>query len=390
MDGPRETRYAPSMYVRRLIPIQKALQRKSVLLLGPRRTGKSALVQKEVQAARVYNLLQSDVFQRLSQRPSLIRESLTPRDRLIVIDDIQKLPVLMDEVHAMIEETPTRFLLTGSSARKLRRSHTSLMAGRAKSLRLFPFVSAEIEDFDLKRALNFGTLPPVYLSDDPWDELSTYVGDYLKEEILAEALTRRIENFSRFLHTAALTNGELVNFEAVASDAQVPARTVREYYALVGDTLMGNMIRSIEGTRKRKAISTGKFYFFDVGVLNSLMGRKSLPEGSPEHGKALEHLLYLELKAYSSYSGKEAEVRFWRTYQGDEVDFVVEPDAAIEVKATRLVTERHLKGFQAIQKVRRFKRRIVVSRDPEKRVLEGIEIHPVLEFLKELWGGGIF
>ena len=186
------------MYIERIIPIVKELQKSSVLLLGPRRTGKSA------PPHRIYDLLKSDVFLRLSQRPSLIRESLTPNDSLIVIDEIQKLPVLMDEVHVMIEEKGVRFLLTGSSARKLKRTHTSLMAGRARTRLLAPFVSAELPTLDLDRALTYGMLPPVQLSDEPLEELGSYVGTYLREEIQAEALSRNIEGFSRFLARAAL------------------------------------------------------------------------------------------------------------------------------------------------------------------------------------------
>jgi uncharacterized protein len=197
----------------RSIPLREDLKRTSVLRLGPRRTGKSFLIRKQLKVDRTYNLLRADTFQVLSARPSLIREELTSASRLIAIDEIQKLPSLMDEVHLMIEEHGTRFLLTGSSDRKLKRSHTSLMAGRAKTRHLFPFTTYEVPAWDLFRVLRFGLLPPVFLADDAEETVSTYVGDYLREEIQAEALTRKIENFSRFLHRAAMSNAELLNAE---------------------------------------------------------------------------------------------------------------------------------------------------------------------------------
>ena len=376
--------------IQRLLPIAKDLERGSVLLLGPRRTGKSFLIRHQIKPDRVYNLLRSDTFQALSARPSLIRESLLPLDRLIVIDEIQKLPTLMDEVHVMIEETRTHFLLTGSSARKLRRTHTSLMAGRAKTRLLFPFVSAEIEHWDLDRAMRFGMLPPVLLAEDPEEVISTYVGDYLREEIQAEALTRKIENFSRFLHRAAMSNTEMLNFESVASDAQVPARTVREYYAILQDTLLGTIVEPLRTTGKRKPVAHGKFYFFDVGVANALLGSFDASDNHPLLGKRFENLIFQELRAYISYMKPRSVLNFWRTQQGDEVDFIIDGNIAIEAKASQLVTERDLKGIQAMSSEAALKKSIIVSRDQHRRSLSGVEILPVAVFLKRLWAGEIF
>jgi len=233
-----------------------------------------------------------------------LRESITSKHRLVVIDEIQKLPLLMDEVHSLIEERGTRFILTGSSARKLRRSHTSLMAGRATRLLLHPFTAQELgEKFDLDQRLQFGGLPPVTLQDGPddaWRELNDYTGDYLKEEILAEALVRKIDAFSRFLQVAATANGEILNFESVASDAQVPARTIREYFALLEDTLIGSTLEPIQwkGSKARKCTATAKFYFFDCGVLNALLKRKHLRSDSPEFGNLFETWIYQELRTY--------------------------------------------------------------------------------------------
>ena len=375
------------MYFKRQIPLSETFKRKSVLLLGPRRTGKSALIRHELKGCKIYNLLESDVFLRLSRNQAWIRESLTPHDKLIVIDEIQKLPSLMDEVHTMIEEFGVRFLLTGSSARKLRRSYTSLMAGRAKTLRLFPFVSAEIDDFDLDRVLLYGTLPPIYLADDPRDELRTYVGDYLKEEIQAEAFSRNIQSFSRFLQRAALSSGELLNFESIGRDAQVPPRTIREYYSVLEDTLIGVMLEPLSTQAKRKSISKGKFYFFDVGVMNALVGNTQLPAGTPAYGTAFEHFIFQELYAYVSYFHPDKTLQFWRSTTHQEVDFVIKDALALEVKATRLCDAKDFKGLHVFSKENSVPKCIVVCNEPTKRKVGTVEIYPYRLFLKELWEG---
>ena len=383
------------MQFKRNINLAKVLQRKSVLLLGPRRTGKSYYIRHQLGKHKLYDLLHSDQFQQLSIRPSLIRESLTPTDKLIVIDEIQKLPALMDEVHAMIETTGTRFLLTGSSLRKLKRNYTSLMAGRAKTLYLFPLTFAEIDKhYDLGRVLQYGALPSIYLSEQPWDELGSYVGDYLKEEIQAEAYVRKIHNFSRFVRTAALMNGELINFEKVAIDAQVPPRTVREYFSLLEDTLIGTMLVPYQSGRKitsasRKPVAHAKFYFFDLGVTNRLVGRSQLVAGTPEYGRALEHLIFLELKAYLSYSQSEHTLYFWRTQTGQEVDFVMPDRLALEVKSSQLVDGRDLKALQNFSEIHSIPRAIVVANEPKPRKLGRIEILPIRDFLHQLWSGKI-
>jgi predicted AAA+ superfamily ATPase len=376
--------------VSRLIPLDQHLNSGSVLLLGPRRTGKSWIIRNELKPDLVYNLLQSDTFQELSARPSLIRESIKPNTRLVVIDEIQKLPSLMDEVHLMIEETNAHFLLTGSSARKLKRTHTSLMAGRAKTRYLFPFTSAELgQKFDLFQALKFGMLPPVYLSDDPEDIISSYTGDYLREEIMAEALTRKIENFSRFLLQAAMCNAELINYESIGNDAQVPARTIREYYQILVDTLLGYMLEPLATTGKRKPVSHSKFYFFDVGIVNAIVGSFQITQNHPSFGKCFESFIMCELKAYLSYLHPKAMLHFWRTQLGDEVDFVINGEIAIEVKSTKMVTEIDLKGLKVMGEEHKLRRKIIVSRDSRKRVLNGVEILPYQNFLEDLWGGNI-
>ncbi len=382
-------------YITRYLSIESALKKKSVLLLGPRRTGKSALLKNQLHSDQTYDLLKADVFQALATRPSRIREALRPGIERIVIDEIQKLPSLMDEVHAMIEEFGIRFVLTGSSARKLKRSHTSLMAGRARRMTLHPFCYTEIKkDFELLKSLQFGTLPPIYLltdANEAWRELQDYTGDYIREEILAEALVRKIEAFSRFLPVAARTNGELLNYEAIASDSQVPARTIREYYSLLEDTLIGRTLEPLrfKGSKSRKAIATSKFYFFDTGVLNSLIGRKSLSDSTTEFGNVFETWIYNELKRYIDYSENDSQIQFWRSPIGQEVDLVINGEVAIEIKATSVITDRHLVGLEALGNLKKLKKKLIVCREGQPRKIKDVQIIPWPQFMEALWGGDI-
>lgn len=372
-------------------PIAEALKKKSVLLLGPRRTGKSFFIHHQIKPNLTINLLEADTFRQFSARPERLRELITEKTRTVAIDEIQKLPILMDEVHNLIETKHIKFLLTGSSARKLTRAHSSLMAGRAKRIYFHPLNFAELNGSrELDFILNYGTLPPVVTSDDPWDELRDYAGLYLKEEIQAEAFVRKIENFSRFLEFAALSSGELLNFESLASDAQVPARTVREYYSVLTDTLMGTMLEPIALSKKRKSIATSKFYFFDTGVLNSLLGRKTISSKTPEYGSLFEHFIFNEIKSYIDYFKADTKLNFWRIDQDTEVDFVINNTLAIEAKATQNASAKHLKGLKKFASTGKCDAQIIVSRDPHERSIEGVKIMPYPIFLQKLWGGEIF
>lgn len=371
---------------KRILDLQGDVKRKSVFLLGPRQTGKTSLLKQSFPKAKTYNLLQSDVFAKLVNRPQLIREE-AKRGELILIDEIQKYPGLLDEVQYLVDEYKCRFVLTGSSARKLKRGAANLLGGRAKMSHLFPLVSAEIPNFDLMKSLNIGTLPSVYDSTNPGSDLQDYIGTYLQEEIQAEGIVRKIENFSRFLQTASLVNGELLNFENVASDAQVPPRTIREYFHILEDTLIGTLLPPFLATKKRKPISTAKFYFFDVGVANILAGRESIKPKTELFGKVLEHFIFCEIKAFLSYSGDRREFAFWRSKSDFEVDFLIGSTTAIEVKGTELVTERHLRGLVALSEDLKLKNKIVVSLDSRPRKISDVHILPVKDFLHRLWDG---
>ncbi len=364
---------------------------KSLFLFGPRQTGKTSLLKKLFPVAPFYNLLLSDVFFRLSQRPQLIREEVfagkIDHGKPIIIDEIQKLPVLLDEVHYLIEEKGCRFILTGSSSRKLRRGGANLLGGRAWTRQLFPLVSCEINGFDLSRVLNFGAIPSVYYSSSPREDLEWYAGNYLKEEIQEERLVRKIENFSRFLQSAALYSAQLINFSNVASDSGIPARTVAEYFSILEETLIGNLLPAFTKTHYRKAVTTGKFYFFDVGVANFLAGRENIRPKTELYGHVLEQFIFTEIKAFLHYSRDARVLSFWRSKSGYEVDFMIGDETAIEVKSADLVTEKHCAGLKAISQDLTLKRKVIVSLDSLPRRIGDIHVFPVDVFLKMLWAG---
>lgn len=374
---------------KRILNINRLLQNKSIFLLGPRQTGKSTFLAKTHPEALVFSLLEADVFRDLSANPELLRQRLRPTDLLIAVDEIQKLPALLDEVQRILDlNRDLRFILTGSSARKLKRGGANLLAGRAWTCHMHPLVFPEIGEGRLTDRINRGSLPAVIDSPLPHEDLKAYVGTYLQEEIRAEALTRSIENFSRFLTVAGLSNGKIVNFTKAGNDAQVPPRTIREYYQVLEDTLLVHQLPPFQKTKKRKPVATSKYYFFDVGVANHLMNRREILPGSPEFGETLEHLIFLELKAYFDYERIDLPLTFWRTQTKLEVDFLLGAAVAVEVKGTEHVSDADLKGLRALSEETKLKRRIVVSREKTSRATDdGIEILPVEEFLKLLWEG---
>lgn len=372
-------------------------RRESAFLWGPRQTGKSTLLRKRFPEARRYDLLLSDEFRRLTDRPAILREeclALAKSGRpaaTVIVDEVQKVPDLLDEIHWLIENTRLRFVLCGSSARKLKRGRGNLLGGRAVRFDLHPLVSAEVPDFDLETALSDGLLPPHYAASNAKRKLAAYVGDYLKEEIVAEALTRNVAHFSRFLEIAALSNGEVVQYTNVARECGVSAPTVRAYYQILEDTLLGRFVPAFQKRPKRRVVAAPRFYLFDVGVVGSLTHRGRVRVGSELFGRALEHLLLMEIAAHRGYSGLGYALSYWRTASQLEVDFVLgDHDVAVEIKATSRAETHHLRGLRAIGEEYRFRRRLLVSCDPRRRRVEGgIEVVPWKEFLAELWGGGL-
>lgn len=375
----------------RILDLAQALTRRSVFLFGARQTGKSTLIRTAYPRARYFDLLAADTFRELSARPERLRESLAPEDKLIIIDEVQKLPSLLDEVHLMIEQRKDRrFILTGSSARKLKRGGANLLAGRALTHHLFPLTWAEAGKDRLSDKLLIGGLPAVLDSEAPWEDLKEYVGTYLQEEIRAEALARSIEAFSRFLNVAGLANGEQLNFTKIGNDAQVPPRTVREFFSVLEDTLVGFQLHPYQKAKSRKPVATPKFYFFDVGVAHALQGIRETAVGTSSFGRALEHLIATELRAYLSYKRDERSLHYWRTTSQLEVDFLIGDSVAIEVKGGGRVSGADTKALLALGEDLKLRRKIVVSTEPNPRRLDsGVDVLPVELFLTKLWSGDL-
>ena len=372
--------------VSRYLNARDIVDRRSCFLFGPRQTGKSTLIRQQLADFPIYNLLDQTLFVRLARNPALIRESLTADTTVIVIDEIQKMPELLNEVQLMIEEHGVRFFLTGSSARTLRRKGVNLLGGRARSRALHPFVRAELgQRFDLDKALEHGLLPPIYFSDSPTEDLAAYAGDYLREEIAAEAIVRNIGAFSRFLEVAALAHGEMINFTNMASDSQVPVSTVREYYGILKDTFIAHEVPAFKGTSKRKAISTAKYYLFDIGLARHLQGRRGLAPGTAEYGNAFESFIFQEIKAFCDYH-LLATPMYWRSKSNFEVDFVFE-NIAVDVKAKRNVGARDMRGLRALREEGLFEHHLLVSMEPAPRRVDNIRIIPWPDFLDAIWSG---
>jgi predicted AAA+ superfamily ATPase len=376
----------PALYVERALDLPALLARKSHFLLGPRQTGKSTLVRRQLPQARVYDLLDSTVYLALSQRPGRLAEEMAPRDRLVVIDEVQRLPDILNEVHRLIEERGTRFLLTGSSARKLRRGGVNLLGGRARTRRLHPLSRRELASrFDLDRAIARGLLPSIYFSDEPDADLEAYAGTYLQQEVVAEGATRNAPAFSRFLRVAAACNATVVNFTAVASDAQVPRTTVYEYFDILRDTLLLHEVPAWTRSSSRKPLVSPKYYFFDVGVVSRLQGR-AVRRGTPEFGAAFETWLLHELVCHRDGAGGPP-ITHWRSASGYEVDFVLGDHTAVEVTAKENVAPRELRGLEALAEERPIRRAVCVSLEPRPRRVGAIRLLPYGEFLDALWSG---
>ncbi|MFN2396837.1 MAG: ATP-binding protein [Bacteroidales bacterium] len=362
----------------------------SFFLWGARQTGKSTLLSRRYKNHLYIDLLLSDVFERYNRNPGLLREVVMDGAQPVIIDEIQRIPALLHEVQWLIVNTGVKFILSGSSPRKILKSGTNLMGGRALRYELYPLIKEEIPDFDLLRALNHGLLPRHYLSERPQKLLSAYIGSYLQDEIIAEAKIRNIASFTRFLEIAAFSNGEMVNYSNIGSDCGVSPPTVREYFQILEDTLIGRFVPSFQKKPKRRIIQSPRFYYFDVGIANYLLKRGNILPGSETFGKAFEHYIYHEIYAHRHYTQSDYPISYWRTTSGLEVDFILgDHEVAIEVKATTNASARHLKGLKSFADEYTVKRKILVSLDPLPRKTGDIEILPWSRFLEMLWNGKI-
>jgi uncharacterized protein len=380
-----------SQYPRQL-QLPQLLTKKSHFLFGPRATGKSTLIRTQLtDQALIINLLHTDYYLRLSANPSELENMICfaqaqkPDLSWIVIDEVQKIPALLDEVHRLIEEKQYRFLLTGSSARKLKSGQSNLLAGRAWRADLFPLTSREIPRFSLKTYLHHGGLPAVVQSQDPVEELHAYTALYLREEIQGEGLIRKLAPFSRFLSQAAHCNGHILNYAKIGADAQVPPATIREYFEILQDTLVGFLLPPWLSAKKRKSSATSKFFFFDIGVVNTLRGITRLEKNTTEWGMAFEHFIAMELRAALGYFRIKAPLSFWRSATHDEVDFIIGDHIAIEVKSKNKTSYRDAKGLQKIQEEGILKTYLLVSDDPICRIENGITFIHWPIFLDQLW-----
>ena len=379
------------MSINRLLDLNDLLKKKSFFLFGPRSTGKSTLVKEQLlNSAGIIDLLDSRLFLRLSSAPHEIEEIIDALEAsLVVVDEIQRIPELLNEVHRLIENRKIRFLLTGSSARKLKRGNANLLAGRVWEARLYPLTWKEIPEFNLERYLLYGGLPSVYLGEYPEEELDAYVNTYLKEEIMAEGLIRNLPPFARFLKTISLANGEIVNFTKLGNDCQVAASTVREYISLLEDTLVGFLLPAWIKSKKRKAVKSGKFYFFDPGVTHALSGTQTLDRNSDLYGKSFEQFIGMEIRAYLGYKRLKSSLSYWRSTHGHEVDFLIGDKIAIEVKSSQRITSADFKGLKVLSEEEIFSDFYLVSQDPVETKKNNIYTIHWKNFLEKLWQGKI-
>jgi len=368
-------------------------QNNAFFLWGARKAGKTTYLKKCFGDALYIDLLKTNVEQKYNHKPDLLREEIIAANpSLVIVDEIQKIPQLLDEIHWCIENTSSTFILCGSSARKLIRMKANLLGGRAWRYEMFPLTTSEIgHGFDLLRAMNHGLIPQHYFSNYPARFLESYVLDYLSHEIKAEAMVRNVPAFHRFLEVAAISNSEIINFSNIARDCGVSSVTVKDYFQILQDTLLGFMLRPYTKKIKRTLVENSKFYFFDMGITRALRRMLVIQEGSVEFGHFFEHFILMEVRAFLSYYNCYKNIYFWRTHCGKEVDLVIgEAEWAIEIKTSKQKSMKEFKGLLAFGEEFPHAKLIAVTFDDAKRIIDNrIEVFPWQEFLRQLWGGGL-
>lgn len=375
----------------RIFDIENRLD-EAMFLFGGRQTGKSTLLKERFPKAVYIDLLKSDVRNRFKQHPEEFRESLLrySPETLVIVDEIQKVPDLLDEVHWLMVEKGLWFILSGSSARKIKKSGANNLGGRAIPETLFPLVSAEIPDFDLERAVQNGMIPRHYMVANARNRMRAYIDLYLKEEIIEEALVQNVDEFIRFMEVAAIMDGEILNYENVASDCEVSANTVKAYYKILVDTLLGFEVPAYRKVIKRKLYKSPRFYYFDVGIANHLTKRYHLAPKTPEYGHAFEHLIMQEIVAYLGYTNSDEELTYWHTYENLEVDAVIgDARVAIEIKSKEHIDHDDKKGVTEFAKEHPDTKQIIVSKDRISRRSGDVDLYYVTDFFKALWAGEI-
>lgn len=385
------------MQYKRLLDLNTDLPKgQSTFLWGPRKTGKTTYLKKRFPDSVYIDFLNTEKFLKYNKEPHLLREEILSfsNDQLqspIILDEIQKIPTLLDEIHWLIENTEAYFILCGSSAKKLRQAGVNLLGGRAWKTTFFPLTYPEITDFNLQKLFNHGALPSHYQSEHIEKALQAYVDLYLVEEIKNEGLVRDLASFARFLDSVGFCNAEKVNFNNIAQDCGVNAKLVKDYFQILIDTFLGFYLEPFTKTKKRNVISaTNKFYLFDIGVANYLAKQSFKALQGPAAGKCLEQLIFLELTAYKSYHNLRFNINYWQTKTGLEVDFVLDDGrVAVEVKLSNQVRLKDLKGLKSFSEDFPCETLIVVSQDPKPRTIKfedkTILVLPVEEFLNRLW-----
>lgn len=381
--------------VERLLNIELPPQQ-SAFLWGPRKTGKTTYLKRRFPHSLVYDFLKTDLFLALSKNPALLREQLLAQNddvlkHPVILDEVQKIPHVLDEVHWLIENKGLRFILCGSSARKLKRGQANLLGGRAWRYEMFPLTSAEVGEFDLLDVLNRGMIPLHYLQNNYRKSLNAYVTDYLKEEVFHEGLTRNVPAFSRFFEAMGYSHGQLTNYSNIARECGVDSKTVKEYYQILVDTLLGAWVTPFKRRQNRQVIGkASKFYLFDVGVAGAIAKRGITETKGETFGQAFEHFIFLEMQAHSSYRELDYDIRFWRTKSGLEVDFILgDAEAAIEVKGTNRVDSRDFKPLLTFMDEYSPRQAYIVCNEKTRRLHKGVTVIPWREFLNDLWDGEI-
>ena len=383
------------MDIQRILKM-KLPPKQSAFLWGPRKTGKTTYLKGCFPKSLVYDFLDTKLFLEFSKRPFLLREQLLEKEKTklkspVILDEVQKVPQILDEVQSLIVNHGVQFILCGSSARKLKRGQANLLGGRAWRYEMHPLVTAEVGACKLLKILNGGMLPDHFLQADPRKSLQSYVQDYLKEEVFEEGLTRNIPAFSRFFDAAGYSHSELINYSNIARDCGVNSKTVREYFQILCDTLLGYLIEPFKKRQSRQVIGKApKFYFFDVGVAGIITKRTLVEERGSEFGRAFEHFILTEILAYRSYCSLDFNLHFWRTKTGLEVDFILgDAEVAIEVKGSPFVDSREFKSLRAFKDEFKVKQTFIVSNETSPRLSDGIRVLPWKVFLEELWAGKV-
>lgn len=377
---------------KRLFDVKSKLD-EGMFLFGARQTGKSTLLKERFKGEIYYDLLDPELRKFFKRNPNALKEALKdkPSGTLVIIDEIQKVPELLDIVHSLMVDNGLWFILSGSSARKLKKSGANTLGGRAIPETLYPLVWPEVTDFQLDRAVQNGMIPRHYMVEDATKRLKGYVEVYLNEEIREEGEVRELDAFERFMEIAAISDGEILNYSNIASDCGVSVKTVQSYFQILYDTLIGYEIPAYRKTVKRKIVQAPRFYYFDVGLANYLMGRYFLKRGTDDYGHAFEHLVIQEIIAYKGYNDKKEIISYWRTYDKKEVDVVIgDAKVAIEIKSSEQIKTKHKAGLRAFREEHPDCRLILVSLEVVTRTSEDIEMIYVLDFFKKLWGGEIF